>query len=108
MHDSAPRFGENLEALQQLADSSRTESENTDSAWDNSCNVQTDVLSSQRERALGHTAQYVCGIFRQICALISSLFLEVHKVRLRKSAIIRTQIFSESALAALCGIALDY
>ena len=34
------------------------------------------------------------------------LFLEVHKVHLQKSAIIRTQIFSESALAALCGIAL--
>ncbi|MCR5843059.1 MAG: hypothetical protein K6G66_03780, partial [Oscillospiraceae bacterium] len=47
-----------------------------------------------------------CGIFRKICALISSLFLEVHKVHLRKSAIIRTQIFSKPALAALCGIAL--
>jgi len=54
---------------------------------------------------LGSTAQYVCGIFRKICALISSLFLEVHKVHLQKSAIIRTQIFSESALAALCGVA---
>ena len=45
------------------------------------------------------------GIFRKICALILSLFLEVHKVHLQKSAIIRTQIFSESALAALCGVA---
>ena len=33
-------------------------------------------------------------------------FLEVHKVHLRKSAFIRTQIFSGSALAELCGIAL--
>ena len=41
-----------------------------------------------------------CGIFRQICALISLLFLEIHhKVFLRKSTIIRTQIFPESALA---------
>ena len=31
---------------------------------------------------------------------------EVHKVHLRKSAFIRTQIFSGSALAELCGIAL--
>ncbi|MBR6711284.1 MAG: hypothetical protein IKI81_07110, partial [Selenomonadaceae bacterium] len=54
----------------------------------------------------GNTAQYACGIFRKICALISSLFLEVHKVHLQKSAIIRTQIFSGSALATLCGIAL--
>ena len=45
--------------------------------------------------------QIVCGIFRKICALISSLFLEIHKVFLRKSAIIKTQIFSESALADL-------
>jgi len=34
-------------------------------------------------------------------------FLEVHTAHLRKSVIIRTQIFSESALAALCGIALE-
>ena len=32
----------------------------------------------------GNTAQYVCGIFRKIRALILSLFLEVHKVHLRK------------------------
>jgi len=56
---------------------------------------------------LGNTVQYACGIFRKICALILSLFLEVHKVHLQKSAIIRTQIFSESALAALYGITLD-
>ncbi|MCR5844693.1 MAG: hypothetical protein K6G66_12160, partial [Oscillospiraceae bacterium] len=46
------------------------------------------------------------GIFRKNRALISSFFLEIHKVFLRKTAIIRTQFFSESALAALCGIAL--
>ena len=54
----------------------------------------------------GNTAQYACGIFRKNRALISSLFLAIHKVFLRKSAIIRTRFFSESALAALCGIAL--
>jgi len=54
---------------------------------------------------LSNTAQYVCGIFRIICALISSLFLEVFNVHLQKSAIIRTQIVSGSALAKLCGIA---
>ena len=53
----------------------------------------------------GNTAQFDCGISWKICALISSLFLEVHKVHLRKSAFIRTQIFSGSALAELCGIA---
>ena len=54
----------------------------------------------------GDTAQSAFGIFRKICALISSLFLAIHKVFTRKSAIIRTQIFSESALAVLCGVAL--
>ena len=54
---------------------------------------------------LGNTAQSAFGISWKICALISSLFLEVHKVHLRKSAFIRTQIFSGSALAELCGIA---
>ena len=39
---------------------------------------------------LGNTAQSACGISWKICALISSLFLEVHKVHLRKSAFIRT------------------
>ena len=56
---------------------------------------------------LGNTAQSACGISWKICALISSLFLEVHKVHLRKSAFIRTQIFSGSALAELCGVALE-
>ena len=41
-----------------------------------------------------------------MCALISSLFLEIHKVFLQKSAIIRTHIFSGFALAELCGVAL--
>ena len=41
----------------------------------------------------------------KICALILSLFLEIHKVFLQKNAFIRTQIFSGSALAELCGIA---
>ena len=70
------------------------------------------VLSSGRKASsachpllLGNTAQYACGIFRKNCAMISSLFLAIHKVFLRKSAIIRTRFFSESALAALCGIA---
>ena len=53
----------------------------------------------------GNTAQSAFGISWKISALISSLFLEVHKVHLRKSAFIRTQIFSGSALAELCGIA---
>ena len=39
-------------------------------------------------------------------ALILSLFLAIHKVFLRKTAFIRTWIFSESALAGLCGAAL--
>jgi hypothetical protein len=55
----------------------------------------------------GNTAQYVCGIFRKNRAPILSLFLEIHKVFLRKTAFIRTRFFSESALAALCGIALS-
>ena len=50
----------------------------------------------------GNTAQSAFGISWKICVLI---FLEVHKVHLRKSAFIRTQIFSGSALAELCGIA---
>ncbi len=60
------------------------------------------------DKALGNTAQFAFGIFWKICALISSLFLAIHKVFLRKSAIIRTQIFSESALAELCGIAFTF
>ena len=39
------------------------------------------------------------GIFRIIRALASSLFLAIHKVFLRKSAIAGTRILSESALA---------
>ena len=54
----------------------------------------------------GNTAQYGCGFFWKNQALILSLFLDIHKVCLRKTAIIRTRFFSESALAALCGIAL--
>ncbi|MBR0200296.1 MAG: hypothetical protein IJQ42_09050, partial [Oscillospiraceae bacterium] len=42
-----------------------------------------------------------CGASRTICALISSLFLAIHKVFLRKSAFIRTQILSGFALADL-------
>ena len=53
----------------------------------------------------GNTTQSAFGISWKICALISSLFLEVHKVHLRKSAFVRIQIFSGSALAELCGIA---
>ncbi|MCR5844160.1 MAG: hypothetical protein K6G66_09425 [Oscillospiraceae bacterium] len=40
--------------------------------------------------AYGNTAEYACGIFRKNHALISSLFLDIHKVCLRKIAIIRT------------------
>ena len=43
--------------------------------------------------------EIVIGILRTISALISSLFLAIHKVFLQKSAIIRTQILSQSALA---------
>ena len=43
--------------------------------------------------------QFVFGILRIIRALILSLFLEIHQVFLRKSAFIRTQILSQSALA---------
>ena len=43
--------------------------------------------------------QIACGASRTICALISSLFLAIHKVFLRKSAFIRTQILSGFALA---------
>ena len=39
------------------------------------------------------------GIFRIIRALASSLFLAIHKVFLRKSAIAKTRILSKSALA---------
>ena len=46
------------------------------------------------------------GIFRKNCALILSLFLEIHRVFLRNTVFIRTQFFSKSALAELCGIAL--
>ena len=41
---------------------------------------------------------------RSIITIKASAFI----VHLRKSAFIRTQIFSESALAELCGIALPY
>ena len=54
----------------------------------------------------GNTAQSAFGIFRKIRALILSLFLAIHKVFLRKTTFIRTWIFSESALAGLCGVAL--
>ena len=56
---------------------------------------------------LGNTAQFVCGIFRKIYAVNALLFLAIHKVFLRKSAFLRTQIFLKSALAELCGVALD-
>ena len=52
--------------------------------------------------------QFAFGIFRKICALILSLFLAIHKVFLRKSAFIRTQIFSQSALAELIIVYLDF
>ena len=65
-------------------------------------------LAFYKKIFLGNTAQSAIGISWKICALISSLFLEVHKVHLRKSAFIRTQIFSGSALAELCGIALIF
>ncbi len=37
-----------------------------------------------------------------------ALFLEIHKVFLRKTAFIRTQFFSGFALAELCGIAIEF
>jgi len=59
---------------------------------------------------LGNTAQFVFSASWKICALISSLFLEIHKVFLQKSAFTRpcAQIFSGFALAELCGIALHH
>jgi hypothetical protein len=49
---------------------------------------------------LGNTAQYVCGIFRKICALILSLFLEVHNtthfVRMHKFALPKSKIWTLS------------
>ena len=54
---------------------------------------------------LGNTAQSAIGASWKNCALTSSLFLEIHKVFLRKSAIVRTQFFSGFALAELCGVA---
>jgi len=56
---------------------------------------------------LGNTAQSAIGASWKICALILSLFLEIHKVFLRKTAFIRTQIFSGFALVELCGIAFE-
>ena len=50
--------------------------------------------------------QIVIGILRIISALISSLFLAIHKVFLRKTAFIRTQILSQSALADLISVYL--
>jgi hypothetical protein len=50
------------------------------------------------KKFLGNTAQFAFGIFRKNHALISSVFLAIHKVFLRKTAIIRTQILSQSAL----------
>ncbi len=43
--------------------------------------------------------QIVFGVLRIISALSLSLFLAIHKVFLRKSAIVRTQIVSGFALA---------
>ena len=40
------------------------------------------------------------GALRILSALTSPLFLEVHKVHLRKSVIVKTQILSQFALAA--------
>ena len=54
---------------------------------------------------IGNTAQSSFGASRKNCALTSSLFLEIHKVFLRKTAIVRTQFFSGFALAELCGVA---
>jgi hypothetical protein len=39
------------------------------------------------------------GILRTICALTSPLLLEIHKVFLQNSVIVRTQILSQAVLA---------
>ena len=52
--------------------------------------------------------QIACGDSRKICALISSLFLAIHKVFLQKSAFIRTKIFSRFTLAGLIIVYLQY
>ena len=44
---------------------------------------------------------------RTLRKVYKKLFLAIHKVFRRKTAFIRTRFFSESALAALCGIALS-
>ena len=63
-----------------------------------------------RENALEQmqdfTFETVLSTDRNLRLLQRARELEVHKVHLRKSAFIRTQIFSGSALAELCGIAL--
>ena len=63
------------------------------------------VPTAARCFTTGNTAQSACGISWKICALISSLFLEIHKAFLQKTAFIRTQIFTGFALAELCGVA---
>jgi hypothetical protein len=55
---------------------------------------------------MGSAAQSALGASRKNRALISSLFLEIHKVFLRKTAFIRTRFFSGFALTELCGAAL--
>ena len=65
------------------------------------------ILATALDMFSGNTAQSAFGASWNICVLILLLFLEIHKVILRKTVCIRTQIFSESALAALCGIALS-
>jgi len=48
------------------------------------------------------TTPFAFGASRKISALILSVFLAIHKVCLRKTAFIRTKIFSGFALAKLC------
>jgi len=63
------------------------------------------IQTRERERQGKVNAdQIVIGILRIISALISSVFLAIHKVFLRKTAFIRTQILSQSALADLISV----
>ena len=49
---------------------------------------------------------YVCGALRKFCPLILLRFLAIHQVLLQKRAASGGKIFSQIALAKLCGIAL--
>ena len=67
-------------------------------------NLPSDAFPPDEVKATPHNI--VCGGWRKIWPANALLFLEIHKVFLRKSAFLRIQIFSPFALVELCGIAL--